>query len=212
MRSIAIGTAKRQSTTRAMTNGISATPLIAADSTFLIAFCALKLGKPGEGKHREHQDAHARAEISAVDRDEKLHGELPRRVARRRDRAARQQGTHGEDDRREEQQPRDQPHEDGLRRREQQTRTDQRSGYADAEHRQQQMRDAPLPLRDSRARCRACRPTSPRCSSRLPKWRARPRRAAPETRRSCRRRRRCSSRRRRTPRPPERRGGGSRDR
>ena len=102
----AIGNANRQSTMRAMTKGTSATPLIDTASTFLTAFCALKLGRPGKRQHREHQDAHAGAEITAVDRDEKLHRDLPGSVPRAADRRV-NHGPSGKDGSREQQQPRD---------------------------------------------------------------------------------------------------------
>jgi len=82
MRGTAIGTAKRQSTIRAMTNGTKCNTVDRHGKHILIAFWCVKIGKSGERKHGEHQDSHAGAEVATVDRDGELRGDLPRCVAR----------------------------------------------------------------------------------------------------------------------------------
>ena len=207
----AIGTAKRQSTTRAMTNGTNATPLIDNGQHVLHRILRVEARQAGKRQNREHQYAHARAEVAAVNRDEKLQRQLPRRMARMSalDRRVNQgltaktavanSSSHGI------------------------IRSNSAGGVtrsstapisdaddADGDHRQQQRRDARRPLLCNRARCRSYRPTSRRCWSRWPKSPERPQKSAPETKENCRRRQRCSSRRRKTPpRPAARRVGSS---
>src|SRR5580700_381944 len=91
-----------------------------------------------KGEHREHQDSHAGAEVASVNRNGELHGDLPRRVVRRRAGAARQEWTRCKYERGEEQQPGYHPLEERRRRHEQERRADQRAGNAGDNHWQEQ--------------------------------------------------------------------------
>ena len=80
--STAIGTAKRQSTIRAITNGTKRDAVDRHRKHVLDCILRVEAREAGKREYGEHQDSHARAEIAAIHRDGKLRGDLPRSVTR----------------------------------------------------------------------------------------------------------------------------------